>query len=233
MTLAERCTATKIAIDNRNAKHTEHGNSKGLRERTTVLQGIRGTITTNLALIEVLKRHGIKLNKVPPVATAKSTKAQYLATLATAPIETGKEHGQFRRSVQKVSDDLAAALRDALASIERELPSSDETFLRQVELLPQYKATVEEIRRRRQELLGGRSIHDRAPSELDDMLFKREQLRELANSLLPEEFPKAVLEFYKWARRKEGAALDLLTPEVREWLAPRKLLQNVRLFIKD
>jgi hypothetical protein len=233
MTLTERCTATKIAIDNRNAKHTEHGNSKGLRERTTALQGIRGTITTNLALIEVLKRHGMKLNKVPPVVTAKSAKAQYLAALSTGPLDTGKEHGQFRRAVQKVSDDLATGLREGLGSIERELPSSDETFLRQVELLPQYKATVEEIRRRRQELLGGRSILDRTPSELDAMLSKREQLRELANSLQPEEFPKAVLEFYKWARRKEGAALDLLTPDVRDWLALRKLLQSVRLFIKD
>jgi hypothetical protein len=175
----------------------------------------------------------MKLNRVPPVVTAKATKAQYLAALSTAPLDTGREHGQFRRAVQKVSDDLATGLREGLGSIQRELPSSDETFLRQVELLPQYKATVEEIRRRRQELLGGRSILDRTPSELDAMLFKREQLRELANSLLPEEFPKAVLEFYKWARRKDGAALDLLTPDVRDWLALRKLLQSVRLFIKD
>jgi hypothetical protein len=58
-------------------------------------------------------------------------------------------------------------------------------------------------------------------------------LRELANSLLPDEFPKEVLEFYKQARRKEGAALDLLTPDVRAWLSARQLMQNVRLFIKD
>ena len=233
MTLAERCAATKIAIEKRNAKHAEHANSKGLRERTTTLQGIRGAITTNLALVEVLKQHGIKLNKVPSVATAKSTRAQYLSALATSPLETGKEHGLFRRAVQKLSDDLADALKEVLSSIERELPSSDETFLRQVEFLPQYKATVDEIRRRRHELLGGRKIHDRTPSELDAMLSKREQLRELADTLLPEEFPQAVLEFYKWARRKDGAALDLLTPEVRGWLNARQLLQNVRVFIKD
>ncbi|MBK9170708.1 MAG: hypothetical protein IPM24_25045 [Bryobacterales bacterium] len=233
MTLIERCTATKIAIEHRNAKQAEHTNSKGLRERATVLQGIRGSLIANLALVEVLRRHGVALTKMPPVATAKSSKAQYLATLSTVPLDTGKEHGQFRRAVQKMSDDLATAVRNILSSIERELPSSDETFLRQVELLPQYKATVDEIRRRRQELLGGRSIYDRTPTELDVVLSKREQLRELANSLLPDEFPKEVLEFYKQARRKEGAPLDLLTPDVRAWLSARQLMQNVRLFIKD
>jgi hypothetical protein len=233
MTLAERCCAIKIQIEKRNAKETAHANSKVFRERATALQDIRVAITANLALVEVLEQHGIKLNKLPSVVAAKSTKVTYSTALSSKPFDSGKEQGQFKRSVQKVSSDLATAVRDALSSIERELPSSDETFLKQVEVLPQYKATVDEIRKRRQELLGGRSIHDRSPSELESLLSKREQLRELASALLPDEFPQAVLEFYKGARRKEGAALDALTPEVRAWLSTRKLLQNVRLFIKD
>ena len=233
MTLTEQCNTTKARIEDRNARQKAHANSQVFRQRATDLQGIRGGIATNLALIEILKRHGITLTKVPPVAATNSAKAAYIAALDTDPPGSSKEHAQFKRAVQKVSTDLAAVVRDVLSSVERELPSSAENFLKQVEVLPEYKATVEEIRRRRQDLLGGRSIQDRSPGELDALLSKREQLRELANSLRPEEFPQAVLDFYKGARRKDGAALDALTPEVRDWLVTRKLLQNVRLFMKD
>jgi hypothetical protein len=233
MTLTEQCQGTKALIEKRNAGQKAHANSEVFRQRATDLQGIRVGIAANLALVEVLKQHGTKLNKLPPVAAAKSAKEAYATALTADPLASSKEHAQFKRSIQKVSNDVAVVVREVLSSVERELPSSDETFLKQVEVLPQYKATVDEIRRRRQELLGGRSIHDRSPTELDALLSKREQLRELANSLLPEEFPQSVLDFYKVARRKDGAALDALTPEVRDWLAKRKLLQNVRLFMKD
>ncbi|MFL6450919.1 MAG: hypothetical protein ACJ746_25055 [Bryobacteraceae bacterium] len=233
MGLAQRCSAIKLQIECRNTKQAAHANAEGFRERTTAFWQIRTSILADLALVEVLSRHGFKLNKAPSVTTAKSARQTYLAALASKPKESGQEQSQFRRAVQKIANDLRSSVQERLTSIERELPSSDEAFLRQVELLPQYKTTVEEIRRRRQELLGGRSIKERGPDELDSLLSKREQLRELADSLNPSEFPPAVLEFYRWARRKEGAKLEALTPEVREWLSSRNLLQSVRLYVQD
>jgi len=233
MTLADRCSALKLQIESRNAREAAHAKSEVFRQRATTLSQIRTSLLADLALVEVLGRHAFKLNKTPNVTTAKAARHTYLSALAAKPNESGQEQGNFNRAVQKVAKDLNAALHESLSSIERDLPSSDEAFLKQIESLPQYKTKVDEIRRRRQDLLGGRSIKERGPAELESLLLKREQLRELAGSLNPAEFPPAVLEFYKWARRKEAAKVEALTGEVREWLSTRNLLQSVRLYVKD
>jgi hypothetical protein len=233
MTLADRCSALKLQIESRNAREAAHAKAEVFRQRATTLSQIRTSMLADLALVEVLGRHAFKLNKTPNVTTAKAARQTYLSALAAKPNESGQEQGNFNRAVQKIAKDLNAGLHESLSSIERDLPSSDEAFLKQIESLPQYKTKVDEIRRRRQDLLGGRSIKERGPAELESLLLKREQLRELAGSLNPAEFPPAVLEFYKWARRKEGAKVEALTVEVREWLSTRNLLQSVRLYVKD
>ncbi len=66
---------------------------------------------------------------------------------------------------------------------------------------------------------------------LEQFLESRNALRALADQLNPDEFPKEVLEFFK-AERQGGAPLDKFTSPVREWLAEKDQLKNVRVVIK-
>jgi hypothetical protein len=68
--------------------------------------------------------------------------------------------------------------------------------------------------------------------ELEEFLDRRDALKQLADQLNPEEFPKEVLEFFKAARRG-GAPLEKFTSSVQEWLSQQDLLTSVRIVIQN
>jgi hypothetical protein len=65
---------------------------------------------------------------------------------------------------------------------------------------------------------------------LKEFLNRREALKKLADDLKPDEFPEDVLAFFR-AGRHGGAPLDKLTVPVKQWLADRDLLKNVRVIV--
>ena len=126
-----------------------------------------------------------------------------------------------------MAKEVSTSKSKALELVNRDLPAIEESFLRQVEQIPGYVEQVANIRQRRDALLRNLDLQSMNAPSLAEFLDKRDQLRDLADQLKPDEFPKEVLEFFR-ATRQGGAPLEKFTSAVREWLEQRGQLKNVR-----
>jgi len=232
MTLPERCRNVRVQIDQRNELRRAHQEAKAFRERASEFLAIRTQVSAELAKILVLKEKSVTIGKAPIVTVVLGLIGECKNGLETNPNESGKDFGRLKRSVEKVRKDLASATANALESVNRDLPSIEESFLKLVELIPGYLTRVARIREERDHLHRGTDLESMSAQELEYFLDRRDALRELADQLNPSEFPKEVLEFFKAARRG-GAPLERFTPGVQEWLSQRHMLNSVRVVVQN
>lgn len=227
-TLLARMTSLRTQVERHAALTKAYKAANGLRERTKELKEEREGLMLTVAKLAVLRgRAGASVGGVD-VGTALQTAGDYVEHLQAASADSGKAHNKFRRSVEKVHKELDKVLEKQLAEIEKSIPSIDETYLKQVELIPGYAGQVKAVRAAKQQLLSGVSLSDMEPSELAEFLTRREAVKSLSDSLNPAEFPEEVRDFFG-AMRRDAATLDKLTETVREWLADRNLLKILRL----
>jgi len=232
MTLPERCRNLRAQIDQRNELRRAHHEAKAFRERTSELLGLRTQVSSDLAKLLVLKKKSVAIGKVPAVTGTLGLFEECKRGLAANPNETGRDFGLLKRSVDKVRKGLESAIESALGSVNRDLPSIEESFLKLVELIPGYLTRVARIREERDRLHRGTNLESMTAQELEEFLDRRDALKQLADQLNPEEFPKEVLEFFKAARRG-GAPLEKFTSSVQEWLSQQDLLTSVRIVIQN
>jgi hypothetical protein len=231
MTLLDRCKHVHAQIERRNVLRIAHKDAEAFRQRAGELRALCGQVELELGKLTVLQKNGVILTKLPTPMAAIGVLRECESGLAVNPTESGKDYGRLKRSIDKVSKDLASLVDKALDAVNRDLPSIEESFLRQVELIPTYTTRVTRIREERVRLLKGKDLRSMIAEDLQEFLNRRNALRTLADQLKPDEFPKEVLEFFK-AARQGGAPLDKFTTTVREWLAERDQIKNVRVIIR-
>ena len=231
MSIVERCEGLRKRIEERNALRKAHSDAAAYRNRSDELRQIANSLDGDFARIAVLKKALGQIQKPPVASAAEEVLNDFRSSLASNPTESGKDYGRLKRSLDKLARDASAAIDTALESVKRDLPTIEESFLKQVELVPGYAEQVARIRQERTSLLEGSDLRAKTADELETFLNKRQELRRLADKLDPEEFPKEVLDFFKAARKQGGAPLDKLTESVREWLAARDQLKNVRVSV--
>jgi hypothetical protein len=231
MTLLERCKQLRSQIEQRNALRKAHKDAEAFRERSGEIRVTRTDLAADLARLAVLRGKLVNVPKPPAASAAMAVLEECRTGLVTNPAETGKDFGRLKRAVDKVGKDVELVVDRALEGVKRDLPNIEESFLKQVELIPAYSHQVTRIRQERDGLLAGLDLRSRNAIELEAFLDKREALRSLADQLDPKEFPKEVLEFFKSARRSGGAPLEKLTDTVRSWLAERDQLKNIRIVV--
>jgi hypothetical protein len=231
MTLPERCKNVRAQIERRNNLRVAHKGAEAFRARASELVGVRVEVVSELERIVVLRRKGLTVVKPPALTLTLEVLRECESALQTNPTESGKDYGRLKRSIEKVRKEVASTAEKALEAVNRDLPSIEEGFLKQVELIPAYAGQVARIREQRDRLQRGTNLQSMSAAELEQFLDRRNALRVLADQLNPEEFPKEVLDFFK-AARHGGAPLDKFTPTVREWLSQRDQLKNVRVSIQ-
>lgn len=229
MNLLERSTNIRAQIVRRNELRRAHRDAEAFRERAGELRAGREAVVAELARVLVLKAKGVPVPKLPSPATTKTVLEECRAKLSENPAESGKDYGRLKRSIDKLAKDLRAVTEKAIELVRRDLPSVEEAFLKQVEVIPGYEIQVASIRQQRDALLNGTDPRTSAEA-LEQFLDRREALRRLADDLKPDEFPSEVLDFFK-AGRHGGAPLEKLTATVRQWLADRDLLRSVRVTV--
>lgn len=233
MTLPERCQNLRAQIERRNELRRAHHDAKAFRERTSEFLEIRSALSLDFARAQVLKKKTVALGKMPGVAVALRLLKECETGLETNPTESSKDFGLLKRSLEKCRKDLSSAVEQALDSLNRDLPSIDESFLKLVELVPGYATRVARIREERDRLGRGTDFKSKNAQELEEFLDRRDALRELADQLDPTEFPEDVLDFFRAARRGGGAPLEKFTDNVQQWLSERGLLKTVRVVIQN
>lgn len=229
MNLLERCTNIRAQILKRNDLRRAHTDAEAFRERVGELQIAREAVAAAFARVLVLRAKGVTVLKLPSPATAMTVLGECQAKLSENPVESGRDYGRLKRSIDKLGKDLLGVAEKAIETVRRDLPSVEEAFLKQVEVIPGYATQVANIRQQRDALLNGNDPRTSAAA-LEQFLDRRHALRKLADDLKPDEFPGEVLEFFK-AGRHGGAPLEKLTPTVRQWLSDRDLLRNVRVTV--
>lgn len=227
MTLLDRCTNVRSQIIKRNELRRAHKDAEAFRERARELQLGRENVAAALDRVGVLRTKGVSLTKLPAPTTAITVLRECQTKLSENPGESGKDYGRLKRSVNKLGKDLLDIAHRAIESVRRDLPTVEEAFLKQVEVIPGYTTRVASIRQQRDAILSGNDPTASAEA-LEQFLDRREALRRLADDLKPDEFPNEVLEFFKAGRQGGGAPLEKLTANVRRWLADRDLLKHVR-----
>ena len=229
MTLPERCRNVRAQIDERNTLRVAHQEADSFRVQLNDLRPLRFEIASELAKLVVFKKRAI-LIKPPAPTTAQAILEECKQGLKKNPNEIGKDFGRLKRAIEKVRKDLVNAKEKALEAVSRSLPNIEESYLKQVEVIPGYQDRVNRIRTERDRLQQGINPSSMSAAQLEQFLDKRDSLRQRAEELKPEEFPKEVLEFFKAARRG-GIPLEKFTSTLQEWLSQRGQLKNVRVTI--
>jgi hypothetical protein len=229
MKVLERCANVRGQILRRNDLRRAHRDAEAFRERAGELQVSRQALADAFARVLVLRAKGVAVLKLPSPTAALTILGECQTKLSENPVESGRDYGRLKRSLDKLGKDLLAVAEKAIDNLRRDLPSVDEAFLKQVESIPTYAASVARIREQRDALLTG-SDPGSSVAALEQFLDRRDALRTLADDLKPNDFPDEVLDFFK-AGRHGGAPLEKLTATVRQWLADRELLKNVRVTV--
>jgi hypothetical protein len=232
MTIQDRCNELLTKIESRTKLRLADKEAEALRRRAEELRLSRVEIANQLARLAVLRRRGVDMMKPPSPLAAVALLQVTRNALSGSPVEVSKVLGQLKRVIETFRKGVEAAAEKTIERVNRDLPSIDEGFLKQVEMIPEYVQQVANIRVKRDNLLKGLDVKMMTPSQLDEFLDSREALRSLTDQLLPAEFPNEVLDFFK-AARHGGAPLDKFTNTVREWLSKRDQLKNVRVIVKS
>lgn len=207
MTLLDRCSNIRSQILKRNELRRAHKDAEAFRERAAEVQSARETVTAAVARVLVLRAKGVSVTKVPSAATAIAVLTECQSKLAENPGESGKDYGRLKKAIDKLGKDLLGVAERVIESVGRDLPTVEEAFLKQVEVIPGYAAQVASIRQQRDRRYLSGNAPTTSAEALEQFLDRREALRRLADNLKPDEFPSEVLEFFKAGRR--GAALPL------------------------
>jgi hypothetical protein len=204
-----------------------HKEAEAFRERASVLEAIQRELAFAMRRVEVLLLKGFEIAKLPDPTAALAARDAYVGELSDGAYEGGN-YSRFKRSVEKVTREVGVGVTKALETVKRDLPTIEEAFLKQVEVIPTYAEQVARIRRERDALFAKTDPAGMSPEDLATFLDRRDDLRNLADRLKPAEFPKEVLDFFRAARQQDGAPIEKLTETVRAWLEERDQLKNVR-----
>lgn len=228
MTLVERTRQLYARIEEYTRLAKAHKDAAVTRNRSEEMKEARVQLSGTLARISVLRDEGGVVFVLPDPTTTLQATRDYVAQLKMSDDEVGKLHNKLRRSAKKLQDELDKALASAISSLEKSIPSIDEAYLKEVELIPGFASQVQDVRRERAALLSGRALSEMDAMQLSVFLKKREFVKSLAERLTPDDFPREVRDFFA-AMRRGGATLEKFTDAVRQWLGDRDQLRNVRI----
>src|SRR5688572_366565 len=142
MTLLDRCTNIRSQILQRNDLRRAHKEAEAFRARRAELLAGREAVAEAVARVLVLKAKGVAVAKLPTATTAMAVLADCERTLAESPSESGKDYGRLKKSIDKLGKDLLGVAEKGIESVRRDLPTVEEAFLKQVEMIPGYAAQV-------------------------------------------------------------------------------------------
>lgn len=131
------------------------------------------------------------------------------------------------KSVKSVTNELEQQIGQAWKNyLLQRMPSTNQEMLNVLGRIEAFKPTVQRIRD-----LSEQIQNKKIPQNSDDFEHTErliDQLKEHWNSLSSDEVPETVLHFLK-AAVGLGAALNLLTPEVRDWLERHNIADTLRI----
>lgn len=203
-----------------------------LKERQKSLIATSAALQRAVIRGHLLLKHGhLQGGKLPESAQARGAlETLRLAIEADRNAITGET---FENAIDDVRD-FATRLYDLVNATWRELrdgdPKADHHLLEVAAKVGERKR-VESIRSLSATL---QAVEEIPSTDSDWKRFEsvRDQLRSEIDELGVKNFPDTVLEFFRSVQTPQGAQLDLLTPEVKNWLEEKGFLGRLRIFLR-
>ncbi|MCW6036018.1 hypothetical protein K4A83_06995 [Spirulina subsalsa FACHB-351] len=135
---------------------------------------------------------------------------------------------RFKSSI----DSLAKSLRQHLERnwkqyLAQQMPSTNDELLNLLAKIPSFRADVEHIQKLKADI--DQVEFPETQSIFGHLENSIKNLKKCWEDLSGDDVPEAVLIFLRRAADPEGATLDLLTPEVTEWLDRHQISQALRI----
>ena len=230
--ITEDCSRLRKLLEGLTASEQNKELVNGLRERKQDLGPVRDQLRSAADGLQPLNARGVQYEKYP---TADQNKAQdrlakMRETLATAPkdITKGRDFTTLKNGLEKLASDMVEMAATSWKSyVVREQPAVDQAQLGQYRR--SHAVAVREI----EDLVTStKRLARKPPLNEEDMSLletKWERIRELVRSLPKASTEPAVNTFIDAANERGGAELDLLTPEVLQWLMEEGMLDKFRI----
>ena len=229
MTLLQQCRAVGSLLGKLEEMRQERALADRLNERAKELNEVVSPFVDAMSTFNALCDAGIvSHSKMPDSSKAANRVADLRRVLAENPqdITKGRDFSQLRQSVSKLAEKCGELSAEAWKGHVNELaPKVETSVLNQFRDLPQYKNTITRIDGLVAALRGTERKPPPDADTLRSIQEKWEELRECLAQLPVTEDPE-VQAFLNAAISAEGAELDLLTPNVREYLEQHEMLKD-------
>jgi len=230
MTIIEVCDEVLRKVKDLDSKEEAHSDAAKYRTRKDELAPLSVSLGNDLARSRILRAKGVQIPKfkMPPNVLAMAE--EFLSTLEDPELGQKNTYGRLRAALNKTSEAVQDALKNAVDKLESPLGAVEESVLKQLETVPAFKHKIAAVRQKKEEYQRAFSQRFRTPNDLDVFLTRRAELLLLADELKHEDLPPEVLKFFR-AVRLNQASIDTLTDTVRAWLAQHDQLKDLRITI--
>ena len=230
MTILEVCDEVLTKVEELHSREQAHSDAEKYRTRKDELAPLSVSLNGDLARSRTLHAKGVPLSKFKMPANVLTIAEEFIATLEDPELGQRNTYGRLRTALNKTSEAVQDAIRDAIDKLESPLGAVEESVLKQLETVPAFKHKIATVRQKKEEYQRAFSQRFRTPNDLDVFLTRRAELLLLADELKHEDLPPEVLKFFR-AVRLNQASIDTLTDTVRAWLAQHDQLKDLRITI--
>jgi hypothetical protein len=225
MTVLEQCSNARTDIERYAVLRKSETDARALRELHMKVREHCDALHGVAERLAVLRERQIRIPGRLRTERLLDNAAKLRDEVA-ATLRRPADAANFLRSFKKLSEDALSSLEAALDGYISESKTVDAATLRQLEQIPRFAQQVQTLRdlQRTTSTRAAQLPVDELRVFLERYARVRESLRDV------EDLPAEVKTFLKEVD-KGGARLELLTESVREWLATKKLIGNVRIVI--
>lgn len=229
MTLVEQCNTISSLLEKLEKARQEQALASRLNERARELDEVGRPFESAMSSFHALcERRIVKQSQMPDSSKDATRVTEMRKVLAENPQNTtkGRDFTLLRQSIGKLTEKCRELSAEAWKEyVNERAPKVEKSVLNQFRDLPQYEETVARI----DELVGDlRGAERKPPADAETLRSIEENwegLRECLAKLPVTEDPE-VQAFLNAAISAEGADLDLLTPNVREYLVEHDMLAD-------
>lgn len=229
MTLLERCSTISELLQRLEIARQEQDLASKLNERARELEEVADSFVKTMSSFHALcEQRIVRHSQIPDSSRSAVRVVEIRKVLAEEPqnITKGRDFTLFLQSIRNLTEKCGELAAEAWKEyVNEQAPKLEKSVLNQFRDLLQYEHTVARI-----DELGGdlRGAERRLPPDekaLQSIKEKWGELRECLAKLPVTEDPE-VRAFLNAATSAEGADLDLLTGNVREYLDEHEMLSD-------
>lgn len=229
--MSERCLALQTQLDRLRQTQANHEKAKSIGTRRQELEERNVELACLAGAASVLVHHKhLVPTLLPNIEKARQNCTAVLQRLESDPetLTQGRDYSKLLERLDTIRETLRKQTSAAWSEFVKKHEGGDERFLGQVEQVPGQAEIVATIRRARAQLNGAAAAVPQTEAQYEQFIRCSQVLQQALDSLNPEEFPAAVLTFFKRAQSPGGAPIGLLTDEVRTWLDRKGMLGGLR-----